>query len=610
MVSKAVSEAREPNSFLDRLRFFDKSYVVLLFVLIAAIFAYSNTFDTPFHFDDVFNITQNPLITDLSNIPTILAGSKGPFASRPLMHVTFNLNYYFGGLDTRGFHAMNLAIHLINGILIYMLVVTTGSMLGYAHKQVRLAAVLSSLLFLLHPVQTEAVTYVVSRSMLFATTFFLLGLILYAKAVTSDRRRGLYIAGLFMASLMGMGSRENFAMFVPMVFIYDVFFISRFNLRETLKHYRAYIPVIVSFGCLAFIVLKNTYDTAAEFQGVAHNDYFLTQFKVHWTYIRLLILPVSQNIDYDYPVSSSLLEFSTLIAFIGYLVLWVLSIVFARKRPVAAFSVLWFLVTLLPISFVVTFMDLKLDDVIFEHRLYLPGAGLLMMAGALLVFLLGKLGEKKRYIAFTILVLVLVPALSTAAYRRNAVWENEYTLWGDAAAKSPRKARPHNNLGYAYLSEERMFEAIEHFNKALSIDHDYAEAHYNIGLAYADKGLIYKAMEHYQSAVRLKPDMFEAQINLGNAYMEMDRPELAAERYKAAIRQMPRFSKVHLNLGNAYVAMGLYDKAIEHFRIAIDITPYRAEWHNNLANAYYLNGQVEEANKHFKKAMGLDRTGH
>jgi tetratricopeptide (TPR) repeat protein len=395
------------------------------------------------------------------------------------------------------------------------------------------------------------------------------------------------------------------------VIIYDVLFISRFNLRETLKHYRAYIPVIVSFGYLALLVLKNTYDSVAESQvaGVPHADYFLTEFKVHWTYLRLLVLPVNQNVDYDYPISTALFEFPTLVAGIGYLGLWAVAVLFARRRPVVAFPVFWFLITLLPISFLVTFMDLRLDDVIFEHRLYLPGAGLLIMAGALLAYLLGKLGERKQGIAFTIFVIVMVPALCMATYQRNAVWESEVALWGDAAVKSPRKARPLNNLGYAYFAKDRTFEAIERFKAALNINPDYAEAHFNIGLAYAEKGLRYKAMEHYQRAVMLRPSIFEAQVNLGNIYMELGKPELAAERYKAALRTIPMSSMAHVNLGNAYVAMGRYDKAIEHFTTAVEIKPYRVDWYNNLANAYYLNGQVEEANRYFKKAMSLKRPG-
>jgi len=611
MENDVASGSREARPMLSRLSFIKKPAVLVLLFIAVTVTAYSNTFDVPFQFDDEMSISMNPLVTSVSNIPTILEGSKGPFASRPIMHASFTLNYYFGKLNPRGYHIVNLILHLINGVLLYLLVTRTLSLAGYEPRQRRTAAVIASMVFLLHPVQTEGVTYVISRSTLFATMFFMLGLMLYAKAATAERRRWLYVAALFVVSLLGMGSRENFATFAVMVIAYDVIFITKLDVKATLRHYRAYVPVFLSVAYLAYIILNNTYDVSGEFNvvSVPPVDYFFTEFKVQWTYLRLLVLPLNQNIDYDYPISHSLFEPATLAAMIGYLGLWVFALRNAKKRPVASFSLLWFLVTLIPISFGVTVLGLRLDDVIFEHRLYLPGAGIIMGASVAATRALEMLKERKRGIALAAIVIVLVPSLGAATFARNSVWRSDFSLWRDAALKSPGKPRPENNLGRAYAARGYRDKAIEHYKRALAIDPDFGDTLYNLGLAYSEEGHADLARKYYEKAVAVRPDMADAQINLGNIYLDMGRPDLAVERYKAALKQIPMFSIAHVDLGNAYVALGQYDKAIEHFMAAIKIKPYDSGVYNNLANAYYLDGQTEEANKYFKKAMDLQRMG-
>jgi tetratricopeptide (TPR) repeat protein len=444
-------------------------------IVILGLAAYFNTFSAPFTFDTVMNITENPMVRDVANIPSILAGTEGTFASRPLIHATFALNYHLDGLDPRGYHALNVALHLANGILLFLLILLTGKSLGFPEGEVTPAATLSAILFTLHPVQTEAVTDVVNRSMLLATTFYLLGIILFLKAVTSEKRKGLFVAALFLASLLGMGSRENFATFPVTLFLYDLFFVSKFRIRQTARHWWAYVPVLLSLGYMAHILLGHTYDRGTEFAGagVPHMDYFFTQFNVHWTYLRLLAVPVGQNLDYDYRISQTLFELPTLISFMGYAGLWIAGLVFARRRPVLVFPMLWFLIVLLPVSFGVTLLDLRLDDVIFEHRLYLPGAAFFVLPGVAVCLLLG--GSRTRAVGVALAVFLPI-AFGVSAYERNSLWKTSIGIWGDAASKSPMKARPHNNLGLAYADEGQYRKAAEHYERALKLDPDYITA--------------------------------------------------------------------------------------------------------------------------------------
>jgi tetratricopeptide (TPR) repeat protein len=540
---------------------------------------------------------------------------SGPFASRPLLHATTALNYYFGGLDTRGYHAVNLALHLINGVLLYLIVFLTGRRLRFEESSLRTAAGLSALVFVVHPIQTEAVTYIISRSTLLSTMFYLLGIILFLKAATSERRKVLYGAGLLIASLMGMASRENFVTFPLMLFLYDLFFISGFSAKDALKrHYKLYLPVVLSLGYFAFIVLSNTYDRSVDYPGIGVKpyDYVITQFKAHWTYLGLLVFPAGQNADYDYPISRTLFDLPTFISFVGYIGLWAGAYHLARKRPAVAFGALWFLVTLIPISFAVAFMGLRLGNVIFEHRAYLPSAGAIAAAAWGIVSLTER-NEKLRIAAVSVIV-VLSLVLSAAAYKRNEVWRSDVSLWEDVVKKSPEKDRGHYNLGLAYQNRKMMDEAIEQYEAAIKIRPGVSEAHelgliikdkshYNLGLIYQEMGLLEEALEHYETAIKINPDHAKAHNMIGVLYRKKGRNDKAIEYYEIALSLDSDNAEMHNNIGNVYDIEGQTDKAIEHYMEAIRLNPDYAVAHYNLAIAYMNKGLTDTAIEHYRHAV-------
>ncbi len=594
-----MSKAGDSSFFSEKpgavkFRPLDRPVFHVLLVCLLGFIAYSNTFGAPFQFDDILlNIRW---LGDLSRIPLLFLDVGDYFGSRPLLLATVSLNYYLGGVNPWGYHLVNLALHLANGALLYLLVIMSGRHLGYGDKAVQHAALFSAGLFVLHPVQTEAVTNIVNRSMLLAAFFYLSGMILFLKAVTMERRKTLYIGGLFVASLLGMASRENFATFPLMLILYDLFFISRFRFKELTGHWKAYFPVFLSLGYMAFIVLNNTYDRGADNPGIGvpHVDYFLTQLNVHWTYLRLLVLPMGQNIDYDYPISKTLFEFPTTLSFVGYLGLWAVGIALARKKPLISFSVLWFLVVLLPISVVVTFLDLRLDDVMFEHRLYLPGAAFYAMAGASVALALKKL-EVGRLRTAVVAVGIIVPlVLSVASFKRNAIWQSGVSLWADAAMKSPRKARTHYTLGDAYSKIGQFDKAIEEFRTAIELKPNYSIAQHSYGLIFN------------QRAIKRNPNDAMAHYNIGTIYRKTGFREKAIEHYRATIRIKPDYAEAHNDLGSLLGDMGYIEEAIEQFQIAVKLNPGNAVAHNNLGMAYRMIGLTDKAEEHFRKARELD----
>lgn len=569
---------------------FDRPHVHVALIVLLGLAAYSNTFGVPFVYDDLYTTVNNPLIKDVSNIPSLFAGLKGPWASRPLMHATLALNYHFGGLDPRGYHAVNLALHLANGILLYVLVAMTGRHLRYADAEIRTVALAGSLLFVLHPVQTEAVTYITSRSMLLATAFYLMGMVFFLKAVTAEKGKWLYIAGLLVSSLLGMASRENFLTFPLMLFLYDLFFISGFRPKDAARHWRAYLPVLMSLAYLVFLSLYNTYDRNSRFpgEGIPPVEYMLTQLKVHWIYLRLLLLPVGQNLDYDLRTAKTLFEFPTMLSFLGYVGLWTAALALLRKRPVASFLIIWFLVALSPVSFVLALagalMDTRLGDVIAEHRIYLPSAGV-FIAVAYGAAALARRGEWPRR-GFTTALLVLVCLVFlVATYSRNAVWQSHKSLWEDVVRKSPEKYRGHYNLGNVYRSEGRFDEAAQQYLITMRLKPDFERTYINFGLIYYALGRTDEAIAQFQEALRFKPDYVLGHYKLALLYYAtegmMDR---AIEQFRATLRLRPNYPEAHYSLGMAYYSKGLTDEAVKHIETALRLKPDYEEARRELEN--------------------------
>jgi hypothetical protein len=353
----------------------NRPFFHLLLILILGLIAYSNTFTVPFHFDDTHAIVENPRISKLSSVPSLFFDIKGSIASRPLTLATFALNYRLGGLDTLGYHVFNLALHLANGVLLYLLMLKAAPLIKPDMKSPEGLALMSSLLFTLHPLHTETVTYVVSRSELLGAFFYLSGMLVFIRAATAGGRAYLYIAMLFITSLLGMASRESFVTFPFVLLLFDFLFVSKGSLKETLKRLKVHLPVFASLAYLALLLLRYDPGRHAGFgvETITPADYILTQLRVHWTYLRLILLPFGQVVDYDYPASTSFFELRTFAAFMGDAALWTAGIIALRKRPAVSFCLLWFLVTLLPSTLV------PVVDVMFEHRAYLPSIGVFVL---------------------------------------------------------------------------------------------------------------------------------------------------------------------------------------------------------------------------------------
>jgi hypothetical protein len=361
------------DSIFSNRRFTLIAFAVLAVLILAV---YSNTFTASFHFDDDAAIAENPGIKRVSwdTVNGLLR------SNRPIVNLSLMLNYALGGMNVVGWHIFNTALHIANSWFVYLLFLWTLTAPGlkqrFADPVASRMAFFGALLFAVHPIQTESVTYIISRTELLAS-FFYLGTFLFFIRGTRTGSFWYYVAA-FISSLCAMGSKEWAVTLPAMLLLYDYLFIAGGELKTLAGRWKAHLLMMLPWGLLAYIYV--TYiagSTSAGFsisgqKGITPWTYLLTSFNVIWTYIRLLFLPINQNLDYDYPVAKTLLELPTLLSFLGHLAVTGTAFWLYKKKGQALipFGIAWFYITLSPTQSFVPILD-----VIFEHRIYLPSIG-------------------------------------------------------------------------------------------------------------------------------------------------------------------------------------------------------------------------------------------
>ena len=586
-------------------------------ICVIGIIAYSNTFHSPFYFDDGHTIIENQEIRDLSNLKAL-----GHTRSRFITYLTFAINYHFHKLDVFGYHLVNLIIHLGSAIMVWWLTLITLSTSPLKDNKIArhssLIAFFAALIFVAHPVQIQAVTYITQRATSLLAFFYISSLCLYVKFRLSQinnlsfRVRLLYLFGLFATATLGMFTKELIVTLPLMIFLYEVCFL---RIRDYFKWRYLVIPIILLIAIHLAILSPRFLDFSSfKEASCAHFEtppvqYILTQFRVLVTYLRLFFIPINQNIDYDYPVVKTILEFPVLASIFLLLVILIAALKLYPRYRLMSFGIFWFFIallqefTIMPLFF---FLLKQSREIIFEERLYIPMVGYSLFLVSAIYYIFGHRNKRRM----VIILLAIVTSYAVMTYNRNAVWKDEFTLWDDAVRKSPNKVRPHNDRGRAYANKGNLDEAIADFNKAIQLNPNYGKAYYNRGLAYHKKGNLENAISDYKKAIIIIPDYKKAYNNLGYAYFSIGEDEEAMELYKKAIeidtnQRMPNYEIPYNNLANIYSTIGKKDEAIDLYKKAIGINPDYADAHNNLAVAYYHEGQYDLAIEHYDKAIEL-----
>lgn len=514
------------------------------------------------------------------------------FRTRFIGYLSFALNYQIHGLDVTGYHIVNFLVHAVNAGLFYALV-----LLSFRTPILRSSsiapfsggiALFSSLLFILHPIQTQAVTYTVQRFTSLATLFYLLSTVLYVKwrvggqnmAGHNRSARWAFYALSVLSAVLAMKTKE-IAFTLPFaITLYEFMFFE----GPVKKRVYYLMPILLTLPIIPYSMLNtanpgdiigDVSETTRLQTSMGRGEYLFTEFRVIVTYLRLLFLPIGQTLDYDYPVYHSffepmvILSFLLILSVIGIAVYLLMRSRAACERRLVAFGIFWFFIALSVESGII-----PIADVIYEHRVYLPSVGA-FVALATFLFMVAQRVMRRSAIkkVLTVVPILVFIALGGATYARNAVWQDNVKFWEDSVQKAPMKARVHYGLGLAYMTGGQFDKAIESFKVTLRLRPNSSDAYVSLALAYESKGLIDEAIAQFQNALSVNPSDPNVYSNLGVIYLSRGQMDKAIEHCLTAVKLNPNFAEAYYNLSLAYSAKGDKDKADEYYGRALRLKP-------------------------------------
>jgi tetratricopeptide (TPR) repeat protein len=579
-----------------------------LLIALAGIIVYANTFGNEFVYDDLALVVKNDYIKSWQHIPSIFttdlfsgAGESSNFY-RPIQALSYTFDYSLWRLTPVGYHLSNLLFHILNACLVFALI-------DFLLKDKKVSLI-TSLLFVVHPVHTQAVTYVSGRADLLAAFFFLLSIILFAKHFYyPDRRRVYCYIGSLFAFIFAPLSKEP-TLVLPLVLILYLFSFHPAP-GKVKTSWSKLVWRVLPFFLLAglYIALRlsvlNFFGESLTTEGIPLHLRLLTMCKAIFVYLKLLFLPFGLHMERILPKATSFFNPPVLASFVLLIAIWTASIVAYRRFRVIFFGSFWFFLNLLPVSNIV-----PINAILAEHWLYIPSAGFFVI----LALGIAKISELKTTISprllkrvvflFFILVLVFYSGLTI---RRNTDWRDELTFYQRTLRYAPYSWRVHYNFGNAYFKKGLYEKAMGEYMEAIMLRPDYVKAHYNLGDTYYEKGLYNEAINEFKKAIKLKPDHFKAHCNLGNSYYSIGLFDEAIREYKGALLLEPNSDGIHNNLGLVYEKKGLLNEAIDEYKEAIKSNPDSAKTHNNLGIVYTKKGLYDKAVDEYKEVLRLDQ---
>ena len=569
-----------------------------LLLILLGLAIYAQTFGFGFVFDDLIFVVNNPYIKNFDHIQYIWKTFPN---TRTIGFYSFAFNYLVNQLHPQGYHIFNFLIHLLAVGLVWACARKLFKIVGLSEKE---GPFFVALLFLVHPSQTQAVTYISQRFESMATVFYLGSIYFYicARTASSNIWKIILFSFCTFFAILGILTKEVAASIPVMILATEwIFFTKKRSFGKT--------GIVLTVGAILFFLLfmklartdlsifLNSHPIASESHDgdmITVRGYLLTQMRVFLTFMRLFILPTSQNVDYDYPLSTGLLGPPLTLAGLCLIGAFVFLIFKSRhKYPLIAFGLAWILIT-----FSINLAPRA--NVIFEHKLYLMSFGALLAA----VNVLFLIFHNKRIL--TGILIGMVVLLSVTSFIRNQVWKSQLTLWEDTVQKSPGKARPYNSRGLANFYQGNLAQAMFDYNNAIAIKPNFAKAYVNRGILYYNQGDVMKAMSDYNKAIGIDPENSESYNNRGILYYAQGRLTEALFDYKKAIALNPFNDEAYFNLGNLDDEKGDSTGAFLDYSKAIEINPNVAGPYYNRGLAFAKQGYNIQAILDFTKAIGIE----
>ncbi len=618
---------------------------VALLTLITML-AYFNSLKGSFQFDDIPLIKSHWLV----NTDAFFDHSRsGQIGNRPVLYWSFALNNQLARHQVFGFHLVNLALHIGVTLLIFF---TIWRARYLQNEYGWVFPLITALLFSLHPLNTDSVSYISSRSSLLATFFYLLTIYIFLNLFCPKKIAPLakkLILSLFVLSgiYLSVASKLIGATLPLMLVVWYWGFIGHKqypDIHKALMNNRSVaigfiLMTIISCGFIFFgdSWIYMPLDQGFELFGRA--PYLMVQLKVIvFYYLKLFYFPFNLNVDSGFSFSSPMTD--PAIIFSGLIILAIIFAVLKWRNVWVVLGAIWFFITLAPTS-----SFIPLNDLAVEHRMYLPmSLGLSLIAGV-------SIKTLPALLRLRMLVIILV-LLGVTTTTRNADWVSELSLWKDSAAKNPLSPRPHNNAGKAYYEKGDLAMASYHFEKSvanipefvanqyniknpesflarrnkvagkgdeseleppssLKIMAELVEPHYNLASVYLDQGRLDEAEKEYLKTQALRPGHFSSKIGLSSVYNQKGLYAQAVSLLEQAIQENlsssdPGFALARLNLGELYAKTGKIENAIIEWKAALKVDPSLLPAHFNLGTAYMMTGKLEPAENAFKHCLKLN----
>lgn len=509
--------------------------------------------DGPFVFDDLYLPFAAPELASASLAHWV----RG---IRPLLMFTFWFNHRISGVEPFSYHFLNLLLHLVTGALSFLIVRKFLDRAGESGWKRDGLAAFAAGLFLLHPLQTESVAYVASRSEALSVMFFYaaFALFLYRRSEAIGWLEALGVLALFAAA----ASTKEHAAALPALLLLTDFFWSSF--RGVRRNWRLYALLAIAGAAalrMVWRILHGNNTAGFSVQAFTWVQYFWTQCRAIWFYIRLFFLPYGQNVDHDFAVSRTPIEHGALIGLAALLLAVAAAVYYRRRFPLASYGFLTFLLLLAPTSSFVPILDL-----VAERRVYLPFLGLLLVV----VEFARRWKAPPTRVAAALAGVLAVMAVVT--YNRSAVWGDAETLWKDAVSKSPHKARPHVQLGFLYFTQQHCAAALPEFEAAATYGRPTYPLLVDWGMDYECLGRHDEAIDKLRQATRHRGDANTWSM-VAWACLRAGRNAEAAQALDTAQRIDPRFAMTYAYRGGLYAARNDLAAAANEYRHALSLDP-------------------------------------
>ena len=569
---------------------------IFCFGLLTALTAltYANSLQGKFVFDDLELIQQNSSLMNVRTVGDVVSVAARE-ASRQLLFLSYALNYYWGGLHTFGYHAVNVALHTVNVLFVYGIILSALR----EDERARYVALGGAAIFAVHTLLSGAVSYIAGRSSVFCATFYFAATYLFFKGLNSERRntRLMFFSLTAVAGWLAWEVKQE-AITLP-IFLAAIVF-----LRTGKPNWRWIVPltlvplglILVFWGRIKILyaaVEANQILVSAGFERVLQPaTYFRTYLtSVVGYFFPRFIVPTGLSVD---PLIAPVEhwyspEFLVSIAVLAGLV-W-LALRFYRREPLLGLAI-----TAILVSPLLLYAAVPLADVVLEHRVYIPGLGIAFIFAWIFQWA-GRNYSSLRWI----LPAALVVNLGLMTVSRNPVFADNIALWEDAEAKAPEKPRPHFNLGQAYQDAQRLPEAMREYEHALALKSDIHAAYSNLAAIYLDQRQLDKGEEMLLKVTSLSPNFTEGFINLAVLYIRKQEPDKALAAITRALEINPESFAAHFNKGEVLTQKGDYKAALESYKTAIHLRPDLDAFKLTLGNAYLRAGDPVSAEKQFNE---------